>query len=215
MRQGAKAFGLAFVCWVMLCGGARAQGTLQEFVTKEGAPWLSSTFPAGVVCAALPLQEKFTAPEGMEALYDWMQQANETSQVWVVRMPKGRVVGSVARSEIGVQLTVEELLGLWPAMVTTLSKTAQYVNDHEDGAKVLQMAGRDWVQVKTTAVLDGVKMLSVDLTGYVNCQDGNMVEIWVAGPTRASYRYDDNAAAELQEDQATAEAWLESLRFAE
>ncbi|MCL1854446.1 MAG: hypothetical protein FWF86_01830, partial [Clostridia bacterium] len=75
--------------------------------------------------------------------------------------------------------------------------------------------GREWLHIRTKAVLDGDKMLSVELECHALCQEGVMIEIWQAWPAAAAYKYDDEAVAELQADLETAAKWLQGVSLPE
>ncbi|NLV58071.1 MAG: hypothetical protein GXY67_04820 [Clostridiales bacterium] len=190
-----------------------ALGAPQEFnfVDENRDPWLKFDLQEGMECLPSPLEEPAAVPEGLEALYQWMQPAQKGGETWFVRMPHGRVLGSISRREMGVNLRAEEMLGLWPHIVTTLAKTTEFVDDKPDNVSILDLGGASWLHIQTKAALDGEKMLSVMVDGLANCDKGILVEVWLVSPADATYRYDDQAYTEMQADRESAEKWQDSL----
>jgi hypothetical protein len=184
-----------------------------SLVDRDGKPWLVFDLQEGMECLASPLEEEPSVPEGLEALYEWMQPAQKGGDTWFLRMPHGRVLASASRREMGTNLRAEEMLGLWPRIVATLAKTTEFVDDKPDSASLLDLGGATWLHLQTKAALDGEKMLSVELKGLANCDKGVLVEVWIVTPADATYRYDDEAYAQMQADRELAEKWLASLEL--
>ena len=190
---------------------ALAQGPQYNLMDGEGKPWLVVYLKEGMECLPFPLEKEVEVPQGLEALYQWMQPASGDADTWLFRMPHGRVLASASRREVGINLQADEMLGLWPNIVTTLAQTTQYVDDDPSCASILDMGGASWLHIQTRAALDGEKMLLVEVRGLANCERGVLVEVWLASPAPATYRYDDRANAQLLEDRELAEEWLTSL----
>lgn len=209
MKRNSFGFALILIC-LCACCTALAQTVLQK--TPDGVGWLSfaledaqQTYGA----EGLPLN---TAPNGLEAMYRWMNQGSEGSELVRVRMPAGRVLISAGMTEIGKAISVEELGQMWPTIARRLGKTTLYVNDEKNCASTISIDGREWLSIQTTAVLEGDKMLSVSLQGFANCDTGFLVELWMVEPAQPTYLYDDEAAAELAADKEAANRWMEGLR---
>ena len=188
-------------------------GWLGAFAAENqmvGPDWLQCEAIDGIRCEQLPSVVADT-PEGLEALYSWMQMASENADAWLFRMPNGRVLVSASRSEIGVRQSATELTQLWMGMVRNMSQYAQYVNDASDCVTVESFMGMDWMHIRTRVVLEGEPLLSVELECYAVNQDGVLYEIWQAWPGSAAYRYDDAAQTQLQADLSSAEAWVKSM----
>jgi len=186
----------------------------KTLVAEDGEPWLTYLPVAGVQDWPIPGIEA-EAPQGMEALYGWMEKARDGSDARLFHMPNGRVLISCGRSEVGVDISPGELVQLWPEIAAKLAKEAQYVDTGADSASTQVLAGREWLYIHTKAVLDGEKMLSVELECHAICQEGFIVEIWRAWPSAATYKYDDGAAAELRADLGAAAEWLEGVSLPE
>ena len=195
-----------------LLGSALGEPRETRLADENGEPWLVFDVYEGMDCLPSPLREAPAVPEGLEALYRWMQ-PGEGGDTWFLRMPHGRVLASASRREVGLALRAEEMLGLWPNIVATLAKTTAYVDDKPENASVLTVGETTWLCVQTKAALDGEKALSVTVKGLANCDNGVLVEVWIALPALATYRYDDVAYAEMQADQELAKRWLESLQL--
>jgi hypothetical protein len=184
-----------------------------SFVNENKEPWLTFELQEGMECLPSPLEAEPVVPEGLEALYQWMQPAQSGGETYFVRMPHGRVLASISRREMGKKLRAEEMLGLWPRIVTTLAKTTEFVDDKPDSASLLDLGGATWLHLQTKAALGGEKILSVELKGLANCDKGVLVEVWIVTPADATYRYDDEAYAQMQADRELAEKWLASLEL--
>ena len=182
--------------------------------TVNGRPWLAYLPMAGVQIRPNPGAEA-EIPQGLEVLYGWMEETRDGSDARLFRMPNGRVLVSCSRSEVGVDISPGELIQLWPEIAAKLAKRTQYVDDGMDCASALTFAGREWLYIHTRAILDGEKMLSVELECRALCHEGFIVEIWQARPSAAAYKYDDMAAAELQADIGTAMDWFLGVSLSE
>ncbi len=152
-------------------------------------------------------------PPGLEKVYQWMEADGGATESVFVRMPKGRVLVNLCRTDLGEPVTPESLCALWPEMAKAFAKHALYVNDDPGCASVSRLGGQPWMHVETMAVMDGEDMMSVEVEGFANCDAGTLVEVWVAAPARATYLYDETASAELAQDMEAAEAMLATLRL--
>lgn len=209
MKRNSLGFALILIC-LCVCCTALAQTVFQK--TADGVNWLSfaledaqQTYGA----EGLPLN---TVPKGLEAMYQWMNQGSEGSELVRARMPAGRVLISASMTEIGEAITTQELGQMWPSIARRLGQTTLYVNDERSCASTISLDGREWLAIETTAVLEGDKMLSVSLQGFANCDTGFLVELWMIEPAQPTYLYDDEAAAELAADKKAATRWMEGLR---
>jgi len=77
------------------------------------------------------------------------------------------------------------------------------------------MTGREWMNIQTTAVLDGQKVIALDIEAYANCDDGVMREIWIASPSLAFLMGGEDAKEQLQLDRKALQTWLESISLPE
>lgn len=209
MKRNSFGFALILIC-LCVCCTALAQTVIQQ--TADGVNWLSFSLEDaqqtyGV--EGLPLN---AAPKGLEAMYQWMNQGSEGSELVRVRMPAGRVLISAGMTEIGMAISAQELGQMWPAIARRLGRTTLYVNDEKSCAGTVSIDGREWFSIETTAVLEGDKMLSVSLQGFANCDTGFLVELWMIEPAQPTYLYDDEAAAELVADKEAAARWMEGMR---
>ena len=180
-----------------------------SLTTADGVPWMRFTLGEARQYER-GQAERPAAPQGLEEMYQWMEEGGEgAADIRVLRMPAGRVLASVSLTETGVSLSPGELTALWPRIAKNLGKKAIYVDDGAECADTALLDGREWLHVQTTAVLEGEeKMLSVSLEGFANCDDGWLVEIWTIQPGQAAYLYDEEASRELQADQQAAGEWL-------
>ena len=194
-----------------------AGSTPETLATGDGKPWLAYLPMEGVQAWLIPgIQAE--APPGLDALYGWMGEERDGSEVLdarLFRMPNGRVLISCSRSEVAVDISPVDLIRLWPEIAAKLMKKSQYVDGNTDNASIQTLAGEEWLHIHTKAVLDGEKMLSVELECFALCREGAIVEIWQAWPSTATYKYDDGAAAELQADLGTAAEWIHGVSLPE
>ncbi len=203
---------IALLLWITVIFPALASWDKGfTLVDGEGKTWLKFDLQPGMNCLPSPLGEEPEIPPGLEAMYQWIQPEQEGLETWFLRLPHGRVLIGVAHTPVDMAVTAQQLADLWPEMVQHLKKSTQFVNEDQNNADTFTLGDRIWARINTSVVLDGKKMLSLQVAGYANCDDGDMTEVWVVNPAHATYRYDDAAEREMQEDMLVAQAWLDSV----
>lgn len=212
MMKHKRALGLMVLAlWMALLLPALGEPQDTQILDGNGEPWLAFVLQEGMGCLPSPLEEEPAIPEGLESLYRWMQPRQEGRDTWFFRMPHGRVLASASRTQVGRELAAQELLGLWPHIVAVLGRSTAFVDDSPENASLQTVKGQEWLSVQTKVALEGAKALSVTVRGLAHCDQGDLVEVWIAAPALATYRYDDTAYGEMKEDQEVAKRWLESL----
>ena len=204
-----KKLGIILVVFLLLCGSAFAAPASPETIDLG---WLQFTLGPGM--------QHYTGgnappvpPEGLEELYRWMGTGESPENALFVRMPSGQVLAGISRTAIDTALNAQQLCDLWPTIAEKLAYTTTFIDESASCASLLQWQGRDWAKIQSLAVIDGKKMVSVEVKAYFNCDDGTMLELWVVSPTQSTYTYDDRAASQLAMDQAAAIQWLESIQW--
>lgn len=210
-----KKLGLMMLVIFFLSGMAVAQAEIIVLVTDQDVEWLQFTMESDATFYQFYDEKKPIPPKGLEAMYQWMEMGADEQEIAFICMPKGRALISMQRTDIGALLSAEELCGMWPQMAKSLSKHTLYVNGDPSCASVTKLGGGEWMHVQTMAVLDGDKMLSVEMQGYSKCDDGVMVELWLVLPASPTYLYDDTASAELASDRLAAEYLLTTVRVSD
>lgn len=180
----------------------------------QGEEW-EITLPQGAQLCALEDAASLEAPEGLEPMYALMREGQSDSQVWVARMPHGRALASISRTDMGSEGSAQELLALWPRLAQALAPEALYVDEDESCAKIETRYGRQALVVHTSVVLDGDGMLMVELSGTAFYVGTELVEIWTACPAGPGYLYDDEARKEYNLDRTYLSAYLGGLTFEE
>lgn len=210
-----KKLGLMMLVIFLLIGMAVAQAEIIVLVTDQDVEWLQFTMESDATFYQFNDEEKPIPPTGLEVMYKWMETGADKQEMAFISMPKGRALISAQRTDIGALLSAEELCGMWPQMAESLSKYTLYVNGDPNCASITRLGGGAWMHVQTMAVLDGDKMLSVELEGYSKCDDGVMVELWLITPASPTYLYDDTASAELASDRLSAEYLISTVRVSD
>ena len=110
-------------------------------------------------------------------------------------------------------MSARELQDLWPAITQNLINYTWFVYDNGNNAQIIHWLDRQWLHLTTAVMLDGENMVSIDLECYANCDDGMMVEVWLACPSETSYLYEEASLSELYADLQVMEDWLNSLQI--
>ena len=206
------AWGLAsLLLLIALLAPVWGMGEDARLLDENGEPWLAFDLQEGMECLSSPLEQPPAVPQGLESLYRWMQPRQAGRDTWFLRMPNGRVLASASRTEVGMNLSAQDMLALWPNIVAVLGQTTAFVDDKPENASIQTLGNREWLSIQTKVALEGAKALSVTVKGLANCDNGSLVEVWIAAPALSTYRYDDTAYGEMKADQEVSKRWLESL----
>ena len=211
---------LSILLTLLLCSNlaaATAQSAAENIVEAEqnsaDTAWLEFDLTEGMQCYQSNSTDTPVPPVGMEEVYRWMTMDGATDESLLLTLPAGRGLINISRTAISMPMTAQELCAIWPSIADSMEQQSLYVHKDPACASVTRWKDRDWMHIQTTMVLDGVQMLSVDLTGYSLCDNGMLLEIWLAFPAATAYLYDETASAERLSDLEAAESWLESLSF--
>jgi len=203
------------LCGILVSAAAQAETTASESAARHYLEWLRHTAGEGMRFYLPGDEEKPLPPQGLEPMYRWMEMDGGADEAVLIAMPAGRVLAYAARSEIGTALRARELCDMWPRLAAALERGTLLLTGDADCASVIGLGDSEWMRVHTVLALDGESMLSLELEGYANCENGTMVEIWLTIPGRGTYRYDELASAELEADLEAARAWLNSISLPE
>ncbi len=173
----------------------------------RGEAIASYTMPeGGEVCHVLD-SASLTAPEGLEGMYDLMRQTSLRGDIYLVRMPHGRVLCSVSYEALEAPVTAEELLALWPAIAENLGECAAWVDSRAECAAVEELYGYPALRIRTRLRLDDG--LTLEAEGFAFCRERTLREVWTVRPDGC----EGAAAQELAEDLDALEAFQSSLSF--
>ncbi|MCL1855948.1 MAG: hypothetical protein FWF86_09470, partial [Clostridia bacterium] len=128
MRDQLTAVFLALVAMGLSLTSSLAGSTSERLTTRDGIPWLRYLPAEGVQDGPIP-GVVAEAPQGLEALYGWMTEPRDDTDARLFRMPNGRLLVSCSRTEVGVDISPEEMIRIWPEIAAKLAKNAQYVDD--------------------------------------------------------------------------------------
>ena len=190
-------------CLLFLMSSAVAQE--ESFATYQ--------LPQGAQACYITQAKELDVPEGLEPMYNLMQHATMLGDVYLMRMPNGRVMVSVSCAPVENELTADELLALWPEIALNLAFECEWVNDDPSCAVVENLYGLDLLHINTQLSVGQETTLLLDAEAFAFCQDGGMIEVWAVKPAQPVYLYDEQASKELEEDEQALAYFLKSLDF--
>lgn len=199
-----KILWLVVALCLFACGAlAEESGSIASFVLPEGA----ETY-------YLPDNPDIPVPDGLAELYALMRNFSPNSDVYLARMPHGRVLASVSCKAVPTPFTAQQLHALWPEIASRIGKTVQYINADAACAKAETRYGFEALAIETDLAVGTDSMLLLKAHSTAFCRGTDLLEVWAVYPADSVYLYDEAAAAELAADLNDLNAFLASLNFA-
>ena len=192
----------ATLCFVPFCSGAQEE----TFATCR--------IPDGAEFVYLSEASSLEAPEGLEKMYEFMMDANELSDVYIIRMPNGRALASISCTSGVEPGTAQDLRELWPKVTESIVENVYYVTKREDCVSVEMAFGYEALVIHTNIapiLWNEDMLLKAYSVAFYNGTD--FIEIWALYPVDSVYLYDPQATAELQSDLEALDAFMDSLSF--
>lgn len=202
-----KRFWALLAALVLMLGCAQAQEV-------SSSPIATYTLPHGAEALHLWDSGAWEAPAGLEGMYYLMQTAEMYGDVYLVRMPHGRAMVSVSCMQPDNYYTAEELLGLWPQIAQNIAKEGVTVDASDACASLETLYGFDALHIRTEiAIGEWSSGLELNAEGIAFPRGDELLEVWTVAPVQDTYPADDPAAAELEEDIAAMDVFMQSLSF--
>ena len=173
----------------------------------------SYALPDGAEVCYVTDVASLAVPDGLQPMYDLMQQAVLRGDVYVLRMPCGRALASVSSTPVRTTRSAEELLSMWPQIAANIAKEVVSVNDDASCAQVEEVYGTQALHITTDLTVGENTVVLLKAEAFAFCTDNSMVEVWAVWPDEAMYRYDEQAAKELESDVSDLQFFLKSLNF--
>jgi len=172
------------------------------------------TLPAGAEALHLMNAGVWAAPEGLEKMYEIMQNADPAGNIYLTRMKNGRALVSVSCSEPRTIPSMQELQQRWYDSIAKnlADEDGVYVYSAEGSAKVTERYGFEALQINTTLEVPFTSVV-IEAEGVAFRRGEELLEVWAVAPEAELYAQDETAAKELASDRADMEAFLQSLDF--
>lgn len=167
--------------------------------------------PDGAQVRFLSEAGEFFPPEGMDAMYELMNDASWLGNVYLIQMAGGYAMASVSCREVANPLTAEELLSLWPRIAADLSFRVEAVDSSPECAAVERCFGMEMLHIRTPLTLRGG--LCVEAEGFAFCRDNEITEIWAVAPPEDALGA--SMQVRIQNDREDLAFFIQSLEFPE
>ncbi len=166
--------------------------------------------PEGVEMYALEDAKNMSVPSGLQEMYDLFAQGNRAATVYVFRMPNGRALLSVSCMEMDQPGETQQLYEQRQELATQLFAS---MGDQLTGEPVFaleKMYGQEAL-VSTMTLNTQSGTLEAKVTFFYRGED--LMEVWTMHPVASRYLFDDDAAAQLEEDLGYLKDFEDSLDF--